>query len=435
MGLAVILKTETTISPFGDHVSRAFFTHETLAQTQDRALKRLNLSVVRVDHPAQIKAKIEASGGPALIMLDRVYLSEKAAKDFMKAARPKAPASLALSINASVDYTLPLQSVQRAQVPDGKTGESKEAVVHDVVFASADALPAPEDDPLRWFSALHEKARPVDVPKREIVAPVRLPTIGERQASTLNYPVTSTVVVSIEHWVHILWLNQIAFGIRWMELLRRKPLWGLWRMLTGMPTNRFALMDRLVRIERGARVHPSAFTSGAIIGAGANIGARATVRNSIVGEGAIVEDNATVLNTVVGPGAMVMAGTFLVSTVIYPNATVGNHKLQVSLIGEEAYVNAWAGFVDAKFVGHVKVEKDGALQSTERAFLGSCVGHRAKVGAKILIMPGREVPNDAMVVMRPDEIISTVPAQLPPNTPLVRDQGTLVPLGQERRSK
>ena len=433
MGLAVILKTPTVIAPFGDHVSKAFFTQETLAQTQDRAASRAKMQVVRAEHPQAAIEAVEQHAGPALVMLDRVYISEKALKDFLKIAQP--PAALALSINASVEYTLPLQSVDRTEVVDAKTQQAVQAVVHDVVLATKDALPPAEDDPLAWFAKLKQGARPQDVPKREIVAPVRLPTIGEREKAVMKYPVTSTVVVSIEHWVHILWLNQIAFGIRWMELLRRKPLWGIWRVLSRPPANRFALMDRLVRIERGAQVHPSAYLSGSIIGAGAKIGARASVRNSIVGEGAIIEDRATVLNTVVGPRSLVMSGTFLVSNVIYPDATVGNNKLQVSLIGEGAYVNAWAGFVDAKFIGHIKVEKEGQLVSTERAFLGSCVGHRAKVGAKILIMPGREVPNDSMIVMRPDEVISRVPSDLPENTPLVRDDGTLVPLGQERRLK
>ena len=126
-----------------------------------------------------------------------------------------------------------------------------------------------------------------------------------------------------------------------------------------------------------------------------------------------------------------MGNTFLVSSVLYPEATVGNYKLQVSLIGRGAYVNPWAAFVDAKFVGHVKVQKDGALVSSERAFLGSCIGHRAKMAAKVMIQAGRDVPNDTVVVMRPDEVVRVVPASLPPGVPHVRDRGTLVPLGEE----
>jgi hypothetical protein len=37
------------------------------------------------------------------------------------------------------------------------------------------------------------------------------------------------------------------------------------------------------------------------------------------------------------------------------------------------------------------------------------------------------------VVMRPDEVVSVVPPDLKPGVPLVRDGGTLVPLGQEKK--
>jgi hypothetical protein len=82
----------------------------------------------------------------------------------------------------------------------------------------------------------------------------------------------------------------------------------------------------------------------------------------------------------------------------------------------------------------VKVQHHGKPTSSGRAFLGSCVGHRAKVAAKVMIQAGRELPNDLVVVMRPDEVVRVVPDDLPPGVPLVRDRGTLVPLGQESGS-
>jgi acetyltransferase-like isoleucine patch superfamily enzyme len=248
----------------------------------------------------------------------------------------------------------------------------------------------------------------------------------------MEYPVTSTIVVSIEHWVHILWLNQIAFGIRWMELIRRHPLWTVFRFLGGLSFDRHRLLDRLVWKGRGTRIHPTAYISASIIGKDVEIGAHVTVRNSIIADGAILQDHAVLLNTVVGPKTLVTENTFLVSTVAYPGVTVGNYKLQVTLIGRDAYVNIWAGIVDAKFKGEVMVRHKGELMSSGRSFLGSCIGHRAKVAAKILIQPGREIPNDTVIVMRPDEVVSLVPDDLPPGVPLVRDHGTLVPLGQEK---
>jgi carbonic anhydrase/acetyltransferase-like protein (isoleucine patch superfamily) len=247
----------------------------------------------------------------------------------------------------------------------------------------------------------------------------------------IDYPVTSTVVVAVSHWVHVLWLNQIAFGIRWMELIRRRPLWALARAASALSLSRHRLLGRLVWVGRGADVHPSARLSGSIVHAGAKIGAEATIKNSIVGREARVADHAVVLGSVLGDGAHVAEDTTLVSCVAYPEAWISNLKLQVSLLGRGSYVNAWAGFIDARFTGPVKVRHEGALHSTERSFIGSVVGHGARVAAKVLIQPGREIPNEAVVVMRPDEVVSSVPERLPPGVPHVRHRGTLVPLGEE----
>lgn len=425
-GRAVILRVDTPIAPFGEPARDAMFTHETIAETHDFVCASAGLEVVRVETAAEAVEAIRGQVGPVVLFLDRIYVSEKALKDFIKAATTATrPAALKLEVNASVEYTLPLQDVLRH---DG-------GIVHDVYLVDGAVLPDPEDDTLTWVRRVRDSATPVVVEKREIVAEIPLPVIGERGGTMMRYPVTSTVVVSIEHWLHILWLNQIAFGIRWMELIRRKPLWAAWRACTALSLNPEKILGRLVRRGKNTHVHPTAYLSGSILGDDVSVGAHATIRNSIIGAGAHIQDHAVVLNSVVGPRCLITENTFVVSVCIYPEATVGNYKLQVTLIGRQAYVNAWAGFVDAKFVGHVKVEHKGELVSSERAFVGSVVGHRAKVAAKVMIHPGREIPNDTVIVMRPDEVVSVVPESIAAGTPLVRDRGTLVPLGTETRTR
>lgn len=427
-GRAIILSSGTTLSPFGDPAGEAFFSGERLRQTQDRAFGRLGLEVVRVHSVEEARAAAASSpAGPVVLLLDRVYVSEKAARDFLRSSRKlKPPVALALEVDASVEYTRPLGSMLH------ETSQ----VVHDVVRVDGAELPAGPEDPVEWLRAIVKTARRCLVKKRVIVVDIPLPIIPSQDdpRPILRYPVTSTVVVSVEHWVHVLWLNQIAFGIRWMELLRRRPLWALLRVLMGLSFDRERLLARLVHTGSGVKIHPTAHVSGSILGEGVVIGPHATVRNSVLGPGVIVQDHAVLLNSVVGDRTLVTENTFGVSIVSYPDATVGNYKLQMCLIGEGAYVHPWVGFVDAKFIGHVKVAHRGALVSTERAFLGSCVGHRARVAAKVMIQSGREIPNDAVVVMRPDEVVGEVPEHMPPGQPFVRDRGTLVPLGQEGSS-
>ncbi|HEY4224073.1 MAG TPA: hypothetical protein VGO62_22110, partial [Myxococcota bacterium] len=253
--------------------------------------------------------------------------------------------------------------------------------------------------------------------------------LGDTKETQTIIPVTSTIAAHIEHWVHILWLNQLGFGIRWNDMLRNHKLWSLARALAAFPWTPFSRFFRsFVRKGRNVRIHPTAHVEASILGDDVVIGARASVRNSIIGNGVEVGDHATVLSTTLGDRAYVTPRTFVVWAAAYPDAVLTNYKLQVSLVGRGASLSTWAGMIDAKLQGHVEVKHDGKLRSTERSFIGSCIGHGAFVGAKVLIMPGREIPNGAFITMRPDELIVDVPRDLPQGVPLVRDGGSLVPL-------
>lgn len=446
--LALVLATDTVVSPFGDAARDTFFADETIAEATRRGLTRAGFAVEAVDTlEAARDAVTRARPREVLVLLDRHFFTEKLARD-LSSARRRASLPLVrleLARSATTDYTLPLQalplvdaSVVRHDVLLGDADAILAALARDRGAGEASAQDAAPDavpgGPLaRWLRGVDAPA--LRVPARELVVEAPLPTIGERAGSVLRYPLSSSVVVSIEHWTHVLWLNQIAFGIRWLELIRRRPLWAAARAASALSLDRERLLARMVARGRGVKIHPTADVSGSILGDGAVIGPHVSVRNSIVGPGAVLLDHASLIGSVVGARALVTEGTFMVSTVVLPEATVGNYKLQVSLVGRGAYVNAWAGFVDAKFVGEIQVQHRGALRSTERAFLGSVVGHRAKVAAKVLVMPGREIPNDAVIVMRPDEIVSTMPAHIEPGRPMVRDRGTLVPLGEETRAR
>ena len=241
-------------------------------------------------------------------------------------------------------------------------------------------------------------------------------------------PVTSTLAAHVEHWVHILWLNQATFGTRWLEIARAHKLWVAWRALTSPPYTVAAVTRRFVHCGKNVRIHPSAWVEASILGDNVVIGARASVRHAVLGDGVVVGDHATVLSSTLGDGVKVTPRTFVVWSAAYPQAVLSNYKLQVSLIGRGASLSTWAGFIDAKLQGTIEVRHDGKLQSTQRSFLGSCLGHGAHVGAKVLLLPGREVPNGAFLTMRDDELVREIPAELPPGVALVRHQGTLVPL-------
>ena len=211
-------------------------------------------------------------------------------------------------------------------------------------------------------------------------------------------------------------------------IARNHKAWCFFRLATAAPWNFAAITHRFVAKGKNVRIHPTAYVEASILGDNVVIGAGASVRNCIVGDDVVVGDHATILSSTLGPRVAVTPRTFVVWSAAYEDAVLSNYKLQVSLIGRGASLSTWAGFIDAKLQGSIAVPHDGGMQDTGRSFLGSCLGHGAHVGAKVLILPGREVPNGAQIAMRDDELITTIPADLPPGVPHVRDAGTLVPL-------
>lgn len=429
---ALIVPTGRLIVGLGDPIPQALFAHTTVGESVRNAL--MAHGVLTVEDASQL-----ADDDAVVVLGDDVFFTSTVAGDFISAcARGTGVQRLALRRTPSVEFGLPLQPVTSVPLDPGEACTDKSGlaaperaathkVLYDVFFCRGRDVKAGGADVLGALRAVGQ-ARVVE--KREIVTDVRLPLLPMKseEAPRMAFPVTSSVVMQLRHWVHVLWLNQLAPGIILNLSLRQNKVGSALRALSAFSIRRERVMEKLSVIHPTARVHPSAYVEASVIGPGVVLGPRASVRQSVVCEGAEVGEHATVLGSVVGCRTYVTPRTFLVWCALYPDSVVGNQKMQVSLVGHHCHVNAWVGLIDARFQGHIRVELDGQLQSTGRNFLGSCVGHECQLASKVLIHPGRAIPRGTLLVMRPDEVISTVPVDLPAGVPLVRDQGTLRPL-------
>ncbi|RME25789.1 MAG: hypothetical protein D6806_07300, partial [Deltaproteobacteria bacterium] len=223
-------------------------------------------------------------------------------------------------------------------------------------------------------------------------------------------------------------------GIAWNEYFRhhkvRAIAKALWAVLKRFSVNRYKVLSGMNVIGQGCEIHPTAYIEFSMLGRGVKVGAGCSIRNSIIGDGVEIADHAVVVNSVVGRDCFLTENFFLVSSLCYPGSTLGNLKTQMAVIGRDVYLHGWCSLLDAKFVGDIKVMHRGKRVGTGRSFMASCIGHRAVLGAKVLIHPGRDIPNDLLMVSRPEDVIVEVPPNIPPRVPMVRDRGTLVPLEQ-----
>ncbi len=416
---AYIYRSGNKIHPFGDDIAEAQIMLETLAETQARACKAAGLELVRIDSPDQ------ATERPCVLAPDYIYFSEKALADFLKTVKETKSkgAALALARCVSVEHTLALQDLTL----DDWTGNRPRAV-YDLWLVPDGDLPA---DPAQVRAALAERCPPLVVQMREVVRAVRMPVLDQSERN-FKYAFTSTVCCHVAHWVHLLGLTQLSLGIAWNEHLRhhklRSALRAIWAVMRKMSFNKWKFFSGMNVIGKNCDIHPTAHVEFSIIGDNVKIGAGACIRNTLIGDNVIVSDHAVVSGSVVGADCYLTENFFLVSTLCYPGSTLGNLKTQMAVIGRDVFLHGWCSLLDAKFVGDIKVMHQGKRAGTGKSFMASCIGHRAVLGAKVLIHPGREIPNDMWMVSRPEDVIAELPANIPEKTPMVRDAGTLVTL-------
>ena len=192
------------IAPFDDPPGEALIGNRRLADRLDDALRGAGLT--RVEQPEP----------PCLVLPDTLWTTAGALRKFLAGAAGR-DAVLVLAHCRFADATTPVQP-HVTKVAAGFRFEKIRFV------SGADAEPVevvidPEEDPF-------------DVP-----APPYL------DMDSLAFGLPRDVVMTLHHWVHILWANQAAGGI---ELMRTPPwkwaLRGLWAATRARPPRRaFAL--------------------------------------------------------------------------------------------------------------------------------------------------------------------------------------------------
>src|SRR6266498_2781381 len=126
--------------------------------------------------------------------------------------------------------------------------------------------------------------------------------VGMIGVPEMSFGVSASYLVRIDHWAHILRVNQVALVAGWAERWHHPGgrLWLIWRALLGFPWSRGRLSASLRKIHRSARVHHSAVIDSSVIEEGAEIGANAVVKLCWIGKGARVGDGAVVNASVLG---------------------------------------------------------------------------------------------------------------------------------------
>ncbi|MFN7972747.1 MAG: hypothetical protein U0166_10425 [Acidobacteriota bacterium] len=383
--------TGRSIEPFGDPPSSALVLDRPLSSWQDEAIASAGL------------ARAGALEPPCLVVPDALFASAGALRAFVDGA-------------AGRDAVLVLK--------DSVFGRKTTPVQPHVVRVDA----GHRFEKVRFVSGRGEPPVDVVVDPDESVLKVPLPS-RFADGGALELPLPRHPVMTLHHWIHILWANQAAGAMVTRSVPRWKAAARIFLAVArSFSIDKWEVLARLNRVGRKCDIHPTAVLEGATLGNGVTVGAFARVLFSQIGDGATVMPGAHVEASTVGARATVAQGTTIRLCVLYPEAIASQETMQMCLLGRGAVTTLGSFSMDLNFEREIRVPLDGVLHGTGTRFLGSAFGHGCRVGTGIWLASGRMVPNGSSVVRDPRDVVSRIPPDLPAGATLANDGGTLRPV-------
>ena len=227
------------------------------------------------------------------------------------------------------------------------------------------------------------------------------------------------MVYQIDHWIHLQHINVLAMAA-WGHEQRRLytegpllPRLARWIKLVfvARSLDPFRIASSLTYRGTGCVVHPTATVEASVLGDGVVVGPNAVVRGCLVGRGTRIDDHASVAFSVLGQDVRITHSAEVNLSVVMDGALVSRcGGLQASVIGRDALIAQHAIIMDRSFDQEIRVECDGERVGSGRAFLGVALGHRARVGAGVVLGYGAQVPNDCTVVVDSDRVLRQWPS-------------------------
>ncbi len=238
-----------------------------------------------------------------------------------------------------------------------------------------------------------------------------VPDFMTMEQGNLTHYAPMRAVVSIESWVHV-YFASIIFGTfaragrldHEIENSFFKSLKLLWRAL--LEQKQILSASGAVEIGKDCDIDPSAIIRGpAKIGDRVSIGAGVIIDNSTIGNDVTIDAGCMLFQSVVGNNCFLPFRAALYLTQVMENVIIAqNTCLQMCVIGRNSFVGAGSTFTDFNLVAQKPIKaanRQGDLESVGQIVLGGAVGHNCRVGAGMVVFPGRMVESDTVLIASP----------------------------------
>jgi acetyltransferase-like isoleucine patch superfamily enzyme len=382
----------------------------TFADFRARTLRALKLpDAVDTSRDARIE-------GPALVLADDVWVTRRALAGFLALARRETrPSRLALKHSRLTELFAALQDNDVDESGRSAFDVAYVPAGHTVSAGEMFSLPSSS-----WIAP----------PFREVAVDVRVsPYIFGRGAPIMTMPLTSTIAMRVRHWVHVLRAAHLLPQVELLERASSSPmstlLRGLFALRATKRSRERALKAAFVYRGRGTFIHPTACVEASVLGDDVYIGAHAYVTGSVLGHRTYVEERAHVNASTVGNDTYISRNSTISACNVFGDTDACTNGIQGCVIAERSGFTSFARPLDVVYGADVSVLDGEVLRSAGPLPCGVAFGADVFVGAGVTIAPGRAVPPGVRLVMQPDDVLRTIPADTPPGSFATIEKGAL----------
>jgi len=334
--------------------------------------------------------------GECVVYRDSLWFDKEFFEYFVRAARKTKRACRAAfpdSDKAFNTYTLKLtQGFRPTMTPEGK-----------ILFLCD-----------LWYfpDGYDEDILPVSVPSeaREIGF-YSVPDFMTMEQGDLTHYAPMRAIISIESWVHVYFatiiFHNFARAAR-LDKLMSESLFAqlnvLWHAI--IEQKQVLSSSYAVKIGKNCSIDSSAIITGPTeIGDNCSIGAGAIIDNCTIGDNVNIDAGCVLKMSTVADNCFLPFRSALYLTAVMENTIIAqNTCLQMCVIGRNSFVGAGNTFTDFNLIAQKPIRAvniKNELQTVGQVVLGSGIGHNCRIGSGMIIMPGRIIESDVVLIASP----------------------------------
>lgn len=263
-----------------------------------------------------------------------------------------------------------------------------------------------------WYfpAGLTEHVEPVIIPSnaRE-VGYYHIPTYMAGQKDDLVWRLPERAVCAVDTWIHLFFVN-IVFGvfteaIRFEKRSAINPTFRAQAVLRSLFERKpVTSTSAYVKTGNNCSIDPSTIFQGPVfIGDNVTIGPGCAISQSIIGDNVTLTHGNHLHMSVISDNCFFPWGAGAYFTLFMEGSTAAqNTSLEMSVIGRNSYIGGGTIFTDFNLLpSPISVTVDGHPVDLDMPVLGACVGHNCRLGAGLVVYPGRAIESDVVLMTSP----------------------------------